>query len=71
MTQSDDYKKASEAFGSFLGNFENAEGNLFDKVPDFSGLVKRLQPEVSKKVNEVIDNIQKNLTQSDMTGFIN
>jgi hypothetical protein len=70
MTQSDDYKKASEAFGSFLGNFENAEGTLFDKVPDFSGLVKRLQPEVSQKVNEVMNIINTVETQLDMTRFM-
>jgi hypothetical protein len=70
MTQSDDYKKASEAFGSFLGNFENAEGTLFDKVPDFSGLVKRLPQEASQKVNEVMNIINTVETQLDMTRFM-
>jgi hypothetical protein len=59
MTQSDGYKKASEAFNSFLGNFENAEGTLFDKVPDFSGLIKRLPPEVSHDIYTSLKNIRE------------
>lgn len=60
MTQSDGYKKAMEAFNSFLGQFENAEGTLFDRVPDFSGLVKRLPPEVAQKIkDDVLPKIQQ------------
>ncbi len=70
MTQSDGYKKSMEAFNSFLGQFENAEGTVFDKVPDFSGLVKRLPPEVSQKINTVLTQIQGNITHPDMTSFI-
>ena len=70
MTQSDGYKKASEAFNSFLGQFENAEGTLFDTVPDFAGLTKRLPPEVSQKINTVLTQIQGNITHPDMTSFI-
>jgi hypothetical protein len=71
MTQSDGYKKAMEAFNSFLGQFENAEGTLFDTVPDFAGLVNRLQPEVSQKINGVMDIIHTVETQLDMTRFMN
>jgi hypothetical protein len=70
MTQSDGYKKASEAFNSFLGNFENAEGTVFDSVNDFSGVVKRLQPEIWQKINQILSGIQGNITHPDMTRFI-
>lgn len=70
ITQSDGYKKASEAFNSFLGNFENAEGTLFDTVPDFSGVVKRLQPEGSQKISGVMNIINGVDTQDDMARFI-
>ena len=70
MTQSDGYKNAMEAFNSFLGQFENAEGTLFDKVPDFAGLVNRLPPEVSQKIKELQAQLQ-NIPHSDMTSFIN
>jgi hypothetical protein len=61
MTQSDGYQKASEAFNSFLGTFENADGTLFDTVPDFAGLVKRLPPKVSQQIK---DNVLPKIQQS-------
>lgn len=66
ITQSDGYKKASEAFSSFLGNFENAEGTLFDTVPDFSGLVKRLPHEVSDKIGDVLPKIRGSFAYAKM-----
>lgn len=70
MTQSDGYKKSMEAFNSFLGQFENAEGTLFDTVPDFAGLTKRLPTEVAQKIKELQAQLQNN-PHSDMTRFMN
>jgi len=70
ITNTDDYAKNSQAFNSFLGNFDNAEGTVFDRVEDFSGVVKRLQPEVGQKMNQILSGIRQTLTHSDMTSFI-
>jgi hypothetical protein len=70
MTQSDGYQNAMKAFNSFLGNFDNAEGTVFDTMKDFSGVVKRLQPEVSQKINGVLRDIRGKITQPDMIEFI-
>lgn len=67
MTQSDGYKKAMEAFNSFLGQFENAEGTLFDTVPDFAGLTKRLPPDVQKMINnDVLPKIRESFAYLEM-----
>lgn len=70
LVQSEDYKKAATAFNSFLGNFENVEGTIYDSMEDFAGVVKRLQPEISQKINTTLTTIRSTLTQTDMTGFI-
>ena len=70
LVQSEDYKKAATAFNSFLGNFENVEGTIYDSMEDFAGVVKRLQPEISQKINTTLNTIRSTLTQTDMTGFI-